>query len=169
MKKKKSILLIALAFLIAIATIGGTMAWLSKKSSVTNTFTVGSIVVPTTDPTASSVTIDIDGNVYEPSWDEEAEHKLMPSATFVKDPYVGIGKGSEDSAVYVYVENTLSNKVYFDINEGWEAVEATSGSKAGAALWAATQVAKRPEAKGKNIVVIFADNAFKYLSTNMYK
>lgn len=43
------------------------------------------------------------------------------------------------------------------------------GQSAGAAIWAATQVAKRPEAKGKNIVVILADNAFKYLSTNMYK
>ncbi len=42
------------------------------------------------------------------------------------------------------------------------------GQSAGAALWVATQVAKRPEAKGKNIVVILADNAFKYLSTNMY-
>ena len=30
-------------------------------------------------------------------------------------------------------------------------------------------ILKRPEAKGKNIVVILADNAFKYLSTNMYK
>lgn len=43
------------------------------------------------------------------------------------------------------------------------------GQSAGAALWAATQVAKRPETKGKNIIVILADNAFKYLSTNMYK
>lgn len=43
------------------------------------------------------------------------------------------------------------------------------GQSAGAALWVATQVAKRPEAAGKNIVVILADNAFKYLSTNMYK
>lgn len=43
------------------------------------------------------------------------------------------------------------------------------GQSAGAALWAATQVAKRPEAAGKNIVVILADNAYKYLSTNMYK
>lgn len=43
------------------------------------------------------------------------------------------------------------------------------GQSAGAALWAASQIAKRPEAKGKNIVVILADNAFKYLSTNMYK
>lgn len=43
------------------------------------------------------------------------------------------------------------------------------GQSAGAALWVAAQIAKRPEAAGKNIVVILADNAFKYLSTNMYK
>ena len=43
------------------------------------------------------------------------------------------------------------------------------GQSAVAALWVATQIAKRPEAAGKNIVVILADNAFKYLSTNMYK
>ena len=43
------------------------------------------------------------------------------------------------------------------------------GQSAGAALWTATQIAKRPEAKEKNIAIILADNAFKYLSTNMYK
>lgn len=43
------------------------------------------------------------------------------------------------------------------------------GQSAGAALWVATQIARRPEAAGKNIIVILADNAFKYLSTNMYK
>lgn len=41
------------------------------------------------------------------------------------------------------------------------------GQSAGAALWTATQIAKRDEAKGKNIVVILADNGFKYLSTKM--
>ena len=43
------------------------------------------------------------------------------------------------------------------------------GQSAGAALWTATQIAKRSEAKEKNIAIILADNAFKYLSTNMYK
>lgn len=43
------------------------------------------------------------------------------------------------------------------------------GQSAAAAVTAATEIAKRPEAKGKNIVVILADNAFKYLSTNIYK
>ena len=43
------------------------------------------------------------------------------------------------------------------------------GQSAGAAIYAAAQVAKRPEAAGKNIVMMLADNAFKYLSTQMYK
>ena len=43
------------------------------------------------------------------------------------------------------------------------------GQSAGAALWVATQIAKREEAADKNIIVILADNAFKYLSTNMYQ
>lgn len=42
------------------------------------------------------------------------------------------------------------------------------GQSAAAALYAATQVAKRPENKGKNIIVILADNGMKYLSTEMY-
>ncbi len=43
------------------------------------------------------------------------------------------------------------------------------GQSAGAALYAATIVAGRPENEGKNIVAILADNGMKYLSTNMYK
>ena len=43
------------------------------------------------------------------------------------------------------------------------------GQSAAAALFAATQVAKRPENEGKNIVIIMADDGTKYLSTNLYK
>ena len=43
------------------------------------------------------------------------------------------------------------------------------GQSAAAALYAATQVAKRPENEGKNIVIIMADDGTKYLSTNLYK
>lgn len=43
------------------------------------------------------------------------------------------------------------------------------GISSGAALWAATEIAKREEFKGKNIVVIFPDSGDRYLSTGIYK
>ncbi len=43
------------------------------------------------------------------------------------------------------------------------------GTSAASALTAAKRVAERPENAGKNIVVVFADNGMKYLSTDLYK
>lgn len=43
------------------------------------------------------------------------------------------------------------------------------GISAGAATWAAVQLAKRPENKGKNIVVLLPDTGDRYLSTSMFQ
>lgn len=42
------------------------------------------------------------------------------------------------------------------------------GISAGAAVWAATQIARRPENHGKNIIIILPDTGERYLSTGIY-
>lgn len=84
----------------------------------------------------------------------------------------GIGAG--------FVPETLDTKIYDEIiaveNEDAFATGRTLARKegllvgisSGAAVFAATQLAKRPENKGKNIVVLLPDTGDRYLSTPMF-
>ncbi len=84
----------------------------------------------------------------------------------------GIGAG--------FVPNTLNTKIYdeiitvnhedaFTVGRELAKVEGVLvGISSGAALWAATEIAKRPENAGKNIVVLLPDTGERYLSTLMF-
>lgn len=79
-----------------------------------------------------------------------------------------------------FVPETLNTSIYDEIipvpNEGaFELANKISktegflvGISSGAALWAATELAKREEFKNKNIVVIFPDSGDRYLSAGIY-
>ena len=84
----------------------------------------------------------------------------------------GIGAG--------FVPETLNTKVYDEVipveNDaafaaGREIARSEGvlvGISSGAALYAATELAKRPENKGKTIVVLMPDTGDRYLSTPMF-
>ena len=121
--KTRSILTVCLALALVASAVLGTIAYMTAQDSKTNTFTVGSFNKPT-DPDHPDQTLD--SYLIEPSWVEDS--KLVPGGSVAKDPKVGIGAGSEDAYIYVYVDNktlTDANKklVTFTLNEGWTAVE----------------------------------------------
>jgi cysteine synthase A len=84
----------------------------------------------------------------------------------------GIGAG--------FVPDTLNTKVYDEIiavenDDAFATGRAIAhqegflvGISSGAALWAATELAKRPENKGKTIVVLLPDTGDRYLSTALF-
>lgn len=68
-----------------------------------------------------------------------------------------------DEIITVKNEDAIETGAMFGKNEG-----VLVGISAGAALWAAIQLAKREENAGKNIVVILPDSGDRYLSTALF-
>lgn len=83
----------------------------------------------------------------------------------------GIGAGFVPDTLDTKVYNeviTVPNEAAFEFGSAFPGQEgALVGISSGAALWAAALVAKRPENKGKNIVVLLPDSGDRYLSTPM--
>ena len=103
---------------------------------------------------------------------EPATSPVLSKGTAGSHKIQGIGAG--------FVPDVLDTKVYDEIipveNEDAFATGRLIGRKegvlvgisAGAAVWAAIQLAKRPENKGKNIVVLLPDTGDRYLSTPLF-
>lgn len=104
---------------------------------------------------------------------EPKDSPVLSGGTAGPHKIQGIGAG--------FVPNVLNTEVYDEIvtvsnddafatgkeigqNEG-----ILVGISSGAAVWVAIQLAKRPENKGKNIVVLLPDTGDRYLSTPMFE
>ena len=80
----------------------------------------------------------------------------------------GFVPGVLDTSVYDEIV-TVESKDAFELGRIVGQKEGVLvGISSGAALWAAVEVAKRPENKGKNVVVLLPDTGGRYLSTEMF-
>lgn len=103
---------------------------------------------------------------------EPEDSPVLSKGTSGAHKIQGIGAG--------FVPKTLDTDIYDEIiavaNEdafktGREIARTEGilvGISSGAALWAATEIARRPENKGKNIVVLLPDTGERYLSTALF-
>ena len=103
---------------------------------------------------------------------EPAASPVLSGGTAGAHKIQGIGAG--------FVPDTLNTKIYDEIipvenEDAFAAGRALArregllvGISSGAAVWAAAQLAKRPENKGKRIVVLLPDTGDRYLSTAMF-
>lgn len=112
--KKRIALIAVLAACLAAAAVAGVLAWLTVSNSVTNTFTIGNITQPTTDPDTPATTVTLAGNISENKWVDDS--KIVPGSTVAKNPNIGIGKGSDSSYVYAFVKNNVATDAYFTLN-----------------------------------------------------
>ena len=88
-------------------------------------------------------------------------HKIQGiGAGFVPDT---LDTRAYDEIIPVKNEDAFKTGKQFARTEG-----ALVGISSGAALWAAAELAKRPENKGKTIVALLPDTGERYLSTAMY-
>ena len=103
---------------------------------------------------------------------EPSDSPVLSKGTAGPHKIQGIGAG--------FVPDTLNTSIYDEIiavesedafTTGREIARSEGllvGISAGAAVWAAIQIAKREENKGKNIVVLLPDTGERYLSTPMF-
>jgi cysteine synthase A len=103
---------------------------------------------------------------------EPADSPVLSKGTPGTHKIQGIGAG--------FVPDVLNTKIYDEIiavenEDAFAAGKELSktegllvGISSGAALWAATQLAKRPENAGKTIVVLLPDTGERYLSTPLF-
>lgn len=130
--KTKTLGLMMAAVLLVTATIFGTMAYLTDKDEVTNTFTVGSV-----DISLDEAPVGADGKATTGNRVQKNDYKLMPGHEYDKDPIVHFADKSEASWLFIEVTNEIvgiesTAEGYKSIaaqiaENGWTALDGVTG------------------------------------------
>lgn len=100
---KKAMLMTLCAIILVVATVFGTMAYLTSTDEVENTFTVGNVKI-----TLDEAKVDTDGSPVEGAARVKANsYKLLPGHTYTKDPTIHVDAASEDC--FIRAKVTLTN------------------------------------------------------------
>ncbi len=86
-------------------------------------------------------------------------------------------EGIPEERIPATMDRTIYDEAFeVETEQAFEAARAVAksdgiliGTSSGAAIYAATQLAKRPENKGKRIVAVLADTGLRYLSTPLFE
>ena len=100
MKRSKVLLTLLCAVALVVTSVFGTLAYLTDKESVTNTFTVGQVHIKLDEADTDNSTPDADR-------DQSNKYHLLPGHEYDKDPTVTVLKDSESS--YVRMLMTVRN------------------------------------------------------------
>lgn len=105
--KRKALLLTFCAVLLVVASVLGTIAYLTANDTVTNTFTVGRVAI-----NLDEAKVTEDGKAVTPAERvKENRYKLLPGHTYTKDPMVTVLKGSESSYIKMTVTFTKAKEL----------------------------------------------------------
>ena len=110
MKKKSLALVLALA-MIVVCVVGGTLAWLTAKTSdVKNTFTTSDVDITLTESTTN--------------------YQMIPGYTIDKDPKVTVKAGSEKCYLFVKVveSDNFDSFMTYDMATGWTQLKDASNN-----------------------------------------
>ena len=132
--KSKALLLTLCAVLLVTASVLGTMAFLTSTDEVKNTFTVGQVKITLDEK-------DTDDSTPNADRDKANAYHLLPGKEYEKDPTVHVNAVSEDSWIFVKVENGIADfeaatsteeggyKTIADqiVAKGWTALDGVTG------------------------------------------
>ena len=145
--KTKALALALCAVLLVVSTVLVTMAFLTDRDSVQNTFTFGQVGI-----SLDEADVDANGEI-EAGENREStagrvhanEYHLIPGHNYVKDPTIHVDDGSENCLLFVKLENGLKDIIASKTIEeqmqgyGWTLIDSTNN------IWAYNKVVAENE------------------------